>query len=273
MGSTVEVSDTAAHLQALTAAQITALPGIGVSELLSTNANVSYSVAQTAAILASGLTVAAAGSDTVTENFANGDYSVFENGALITQKSVNADGSYDIAHFNVSGLGYSSYEDIYNASGAHVAEAQDMTNGSGTLLLYGNGLTINSGPGQLSVTTGADTFALNPHANEAITATGHNSEVFAYEAGFGQSTITGFAATGASHDVLQFPTSMFSNAAAVLNNASLGANVAITDPPSTDTLTLNSVTKATWPQIKATSGSRDRGDSVNPLNEAVAGSR
>ncbi len=38
---------------------------------------------------------------------------------------------------------------------------------------------------------------------------------------------------------------MFSNAAAVLNNASPGANVAITDPPSTDTLTLNSVTKAT----------------------------
>ncbi len=33
----VEVSDTAAHLQALTAAQITALPGIGVTELLSTN--------------------------------------------------------------------------------------------------------------------------------------------------------------------------------------------------------------------------------------------
>ncbi len=93
----------------------------------------SYSVAQTAAILSSGLTVAAAGSDTVTENFANGDYSVFENGALITQKSVNADGSYDIAHFDVSGLGYSSYEDIYNASGAHVAEAQDMTSGSGTL--------------------------------------------------------------------------------------------------------------------------------------------
>ena len=79
-GSTVEVADTAAHLQALTAAQIAGLPGIGVSELISNNANVSYSVAQTAAILASGLAVAAAGSDTVTETFANGAYSVFENG-------------------------------------------------------------------------------------------------------------------------------------------------------------------------------------------------
>ena len=242
-GSTVEVSDTAAHLQALTAAQLTALTGIGVSELLSTNANVSYSVAQTAAILSSGLTVAAAGPNTVTETFANGDYSVFENGALITQKSVKADGSYDIACFDVLGLGYSSYEDIYSASGARVAEAQDLTDGSGTLLLYGNGLTINSGPKQLSVAAGGDIFALNPHANETITASGHNSEVFAYEAGFARSTITGFRATGASHDMLQFQTSTFSDAMAVLNNASLGANVAITDALG-DTLTLNKVTKA-----------------------------
>ena len=91
---------------------------------------------------------------------------------MITQKLVNADGSYDIAHFDVSGLGYSSYEDIYSSSGAHMAEAQDMMTGSGTLLLYGNGLTVNSGSGQLSVTTGADAFALNPHTNEAITASG-----------------------------------------------------------------------------------------------------
>ena len=61
-GSKVEVSDTAAHLKALTAAQITALPGMGVSGLfISNNANVSYNVAQTTAIIASGITVAAAG--------------------------------------------------------------------------------------------------------------------------------------------------------------------------------------------------------------------
>ena len=130
-GSTAIVSDTAGNLQKLTATQISGLSGIGFTELYSNNAKVSYSVAQTSAILASGLTVAAAGSDTVTENFANGNYSVFENGSLTTQKSVNADGSYDIAHFNVSGLGYSSYEDIYSSSGAHVVEAQDMLGGSG----------------------------------------------------------------------------------------------------------------------------------------------
>ena len=94
------------------------------------------------------------------------------------------------------------------------------------------------------MTTGADTFTLNSHANEVTIASGHNSEIFAYEAGFARSAITGFRATGASHDMLQFQTSTFSDAMAVLNNASLGANVAITDALG-DTLTLNKVTKAT----------------------------
>jgi len=244
-GSTAIVSDTAGNLQKLTAAQISGLPGISVTELYSNNANVNFSVAQTSAILASGLTVAATGSDTVTENFATGAYSVFENGLLITQKSVNADGSYDIAHFNVSGLGYSSYEDIYSAAGTRLAEARDMNDGSGALLLYGNGLTVNSGPGQFGATIGADVFALNPHANEAITASGHASEVFAYASGFGQSAITGFAATGASHDVLQVQSAMFSDVTTLLNHAvQVGANVQITDPTG-DTIILNSVSKTT----------------------------
>src|SRR6185437_2756568 len=48
-GGSVTVSDTAGHLQALTVARINGLPGVGVSGLVSTNANVSYSVAQTSA--------------------------------------------------------------------------------------------------------------------------------------------------------------------------------------------------------------------------------
>jgi hypothetical protein len=244
--STAIVSDTAANLEKLTAAQISGLAAIGVTELFSNNANVTYSAAQTSAILASGLTVAAAGSDMVTENFANGDYSVFQNGSLITQKSVNADASYDLAHFDVSGLGYSSYEDIYSVSGAHVAEARDMIGGSGTLSLYGDSLTVNSGPSQLSVTTGADTFTLNPHSTEAVTASGLTGEVFEYEAGFGQSTITGFAATGGAHDILQFPSAVFADATALLNNAvQVGANVEITDAASglSDALILHNVAK------------------------------
>ena len=175
---------------------------------------------------------------------ANSACTAFENGALVMEKSVNADGSYDIAHFDVSGLGYSSYEDIYNSSGARVAEARDMTDGSGTLLLYGDGLTIDSGAGRLSVTTGADTFVLNPHAKEVTVANEHKSEVFGYEAGFGQNTITGFSATEASHDILDFQTGTFSDDAGILHSASLGTNVTIPDALG-DTLTLNNVTRAT----------------------------
>ena len=104
------ISETAANLEALTASQITGLPAIGAAGLVSTNANVSYTSTQTAAILSGGLTVSAAGSYTVTENFANGDYSVYQGGQLIQQKSVNPDGSYDITYFNVTGQAYSSYE-------------------------------------------------------------------------------------------------------------------------------------------------------------------
>ena len=141
-GDTVLISDIAANLEALTASEIGGLPALGVTGLVSTNANVSYTSAQTAAILSSGLSVSAAGSYTVTENFANGNYSVYQGGQLIQQKSVNPDGSYDIAYFNMTGKTYSSYEDIYNSAAALVADAQNKVNGSGNLLLYANGLTI-----------------------------------------------------------------------------------------------------------------------------------
>ena len=110
-GDTVVISGIAANLEALTASQISGLPAIGATGLESTNANVSYTSAQTAAILSSGLNVSAAGLYTVTENFANGNYSVYQSGQLIRQKSVNTDGNYDIAYFDVTGQTYSSYED------------------------------------------------------------------------------------------------------------------------------------------------------------------
>ena len=187
-GHTVTISDTAADIAALSAAQLAGFPAIGVTGLVSTDANISYTPDQTAAILSSGLNVSASGSFTVTENFANGNYSVYRGGQLIQQKSVNLDGSYDVANFGVTGLGYSSYEDIYNSAGTLVAEARDMTNGSGNLILDANGLTITSASGSESVTTGSDTFAINPHSVETVTATNMQSETFVYGPGFGQDT-------------------------------------------------------------------------------------
>ena len=166
------------------------------------------------------------------------------------------DGSYDIAYFDVTGQTYSSYEDIYNSAGTLVADAQDNVNGSGNLLLYANGLTITSASGSESVTTGSDTFAINPHSVETTTIqNSHSNETFVYGPGFGQDTITGFLApTSAGHDHLQFSASMFgfsstatqtADAKALLSNFASGTtNTTITDPQG-DTLTLNGVTIAT----------------------------
>jgi len=256
-GSLVEVSDTAANLEALTASETSGLTAIGVTGLVSTNANVSYSSTQTAAILSSALNVSAAGSYTVTENFANGNYSVYQAGQLIRQKSVNSDLSYDIAYFGVTGQTYSSYEDIYNTAAALVADAQNNVSGSGNLILYANAFTITSASGSESVTIGLDTFAVNPHFVETTTIENSKSnETFVYGSGFGQDTITGFLApTGAGHDHLQFSLAMFgfstatqtADAKALLSNpkfASGTANTTITDLEG-DTLTLNGVTIAT----------------------------
>ena len=163
----------------MTASQIDGLAAIGVTGLVSDNANVSYTPTQTAAILSSGLTVSAPASDTVTENFANGDYSVYQGGQLIQQQTVNPDGSYDVAYFGVTGKAYSSYEDIYNSAGTLVADAQNNVNGTGSLLLYANGLTVTSSSGSDSVTTGADSFAITPQSVETTTATNMQSETFA----------------------------------------------------------------------------------------------
>ncbi len=73
IGSTVSISDTAAHLQSLTAAQIAAFPLLSITQLNSTDANVSYAAAQTTALQAGGVTLSAAGAHTVTENYANGN--------------------------------------------------------------------------------------------------------------------------------------------------------------------------------------------------------
>ncbi len=192
----VLIVDTAAQLETLTARQIDGLAAIGVMGLVSMGANVSYSSTQTAAILAGGLSVAALGSHTVTENFANGDYSVYQGGQLIRQKSVKPDGSCDVAHFGVTGQPYSSYEVIYNAAGAYVATAKDNLDGLGNLTVCANGFTITTSPGSESVTVGLDTFRLTPHLVETTTIENKKAkETFVYDPGFGHDTISGFLAS------------------------------------------------------------------------------
>jgi hypothetical protein len=133
-----------------------------------------------------------------------------------------------------------------------------MTNGSGTLLLYASDLTMSSSSGRLSVTTGSDTFALNSHANEAIsTASGTGDDTFVLDPNFGRDVLGGFVISGATSDTLQFSVADFSylsagassatDLQALINNnafAQVSANTTITDSLG-DKLTLNGATAAT----------------------------
>jgi uncharacterized alkaline shock family protein YloU len=209
----VTISDTAANLQALTATQISELPGIGVAGLNSNNANVTFSATQTSAIVSANLSLSASTTHTVAETFTNG--------AVITSASNGAGG------------------------------------GNLTLSTNANGVTVSDSASALNVTAGAETVPLTPYATESIGAAGRTSDTFAFGPAFGQDTILGFAATGVGHDLLQFEASMFSyltpemtqaqELAAVLSHATAsGLNTTISDTlASRDSLTLNSVTVAT----------------------------
>ena len=165
-----------------------------------------------------------------------------------------ADAGSQVTVLDGTGLGYSSYEDIFSSTGAQLAEARDMIGGAGTLLLNADDLLVSSSSGSLGVTTGSDTFKLNPHTSELIIASGRAGETFEFGAGFGQESIAGLLVGGASSDVIEFPVTMFkglssTNTATQNWNALLssgaavqsGANVTITDPAQ-DVLTLNNVT-------------------------------
>jgi hypothetical protein len=187
----------------------------------------------------------------VIENDFNGD-SVYQGSHLIRQKSVNPDGSYDVAYFDVIGKPYSSYESPYNSAGAHVATAKDEVDGSGDLTVYANGLTITTYRGGESARVGSDTFGLTPHQTETTRIENDKArETFVYDPGFGRDTIIGFLATASGHDHLEFSASMFcfsattsqiADALALLTHFATGTtNTTITDIRG-DALTLSGVT-------------------------------
>ncbi len=206
-GSLVTISDIAANLQAMTAAQLYGLAMIGANAVNSTNANVTFSAAQTSAILAAKLGLSAAGAYSVTEKFTSG--------AVISSSN------------------------------------QGSSGGALTLSTKANGLTVNVGASALSVTSGTETIPLTFHSSESITATSRTKDTFVFTPGFGNDTIIGFAATGSNHDTMQFNASMFSyltpgmtqaqDLAAVISHATTsGGSTTISDSLG-DKLTLSAI--------------------------------
>ena len=143
------------------------------------------------------------------------------------------------------------------SSGVLIGVAGDLASGSGTAVISLSGVTVSSSSSGLSISAGADKYALDPHAAENVNVTGYQSETFSLGVGFGAETIQGFSAGSGSSDVLSLGLSMFtglsaSNTAAqdvailISNNAMAqsGSNVTITDK-SGDVLTLLGVRTTT----------------------------
>ena len=180
------------------------------------------------------------------------------NGAALTRSKVAtvAGAPSETEHTNVAGRAYTSYESFAGSGYANLAA--DNLNLSATtnqLLLYDPGMTITRGGGAESLQiTGMGSDPLAYHSVETIDATASGGEHFVLGAAFGQETIAGFAASGASPDTIQLATSSFSyltagmtqaqDLAAVLAHAGGGSSLTISGSNG-DSLTLTRVSAAT----------------------------
>jgi hypothetical protein len=189
--------------------------------------------------------LAAIGVTGLYSNNANVTYSATQTSAILAgNESVSASGTHSVTETftNADTIAYAS-----NGSGG------------GSLTLGSNGLTVTSGLSSLSVTGGTETLPLTDYSVEAFTATGKTSETFVFTPGLASNhwldTLTGFAATGTTHDILQFNATAFGDTSANTQAQDLAAllahtannaagNAVITDIYG-DTVTLAGVTKAT----------------------------
>jgi hypothetical protein len=152
--------DTAVDLEALSAGQISALAGEGVAALVAGDASVAYDSAQTAAIVAAGLSLGAPAGDFASETFADGSSEVFEFGAggelsaLVTTEPGGASNAYYYGPpGTIAGAAYADLdmafaangspqsETFYDASGAVVASQSFAADGGYSLYVGGALLT------------------------------------------------------------------------------------------------------------------------------------
>lgn len=127
----------------------------------------------------------------------------------------------------VVGQAYSSYETDLDASSGLAMQTLNNIDGSHRIVGFEDHLTIGS------------------IANDTITG-GGAGETFVFKPGFAQDTITDFAAhlSGTGHDTIQFATSQFADAAALMAHAANVNGNAVISPTNGDQLTLLGVTVA-----------------------------
>jgi hypothetical protein len=145
---TVTVSDTAANLEGLTARQIDGLRATGATGLVSTNADVSYTSTQTAAVLKHDINVSASGFFTVTEHATNLKNETFVYGPGFGHDALigflEAGTSHDLLEFSDSMFGFSSGSS--QTHDAHELLTKFASGATNTIItdLQGDTLTINN---------------------------------------------------------------------------------------------------------------------------------
>ena len=100
---------------------------------------------------------------------------------------------------NVQGKAYSSYEAFSAGTYDIAAEDLNLSSNANELVLYDPNQTVTRGGGSESLQTAAlSAQTLTYHAVETIDATTSGGEHFIFGSGFGNETINGFSASGAS---------------------------------------------------------------------------
>ena len=256
---TIMISDTSAHIQALTAAQIASLGVQHVTKIAASDTGVSLTTAQAAALETAHIAVSAPSGSQVTlsdtaahlEAMATGAIQGLPGVGVTALYSNNANAAFSVAqtsdiaagNLTVSASGIYSVTERFS-NGATVTVASNGS-GGGTLNLGGASVTVTSGPSQLSVTAGTEILPLPDYSYET----------FAFAPHFGQDTINGFAASGTGHDTLQFSAAAFGETstnsqaqdltAMLTHTTQNGAGNAVIADIYGDAVTLAGVTKAT----------------------------
>ena len=255
--ASASVLDKAAALDGLTASQIAALAKAGVTILDAKSGSPVFNAAQSAALQAAGFKLETPAGATASENEAGGGYLISSgpSGAFASSKSVNADGSSEIVSA-VSGQSYSKTESIYellSGKAKLAATAYENANGSGSLTLTAIGAAatekLAAGGGALTLTVGADRWALPFHTAETLTLPSGSSSggpVLSFTRGFGAETIKGFKLTGAGFDSLNFDPSLFASLSDLASDThASGANLVIRDSFG-DSLTLDGISRTSF---------------------------
>ena len=145
---------------------------------------------------------------------------------------------------NTVGAGTDTLLNFENLTGSGFNDKLAGNAGANTLSGLAGNDSLNGAAGIDSLSGGAGNDRLIGGAGNDSLDGGVGTDSFIFDKGFGKDIITGFVASGAAHDTIDFSTAVFANFAAVHSHmAQSGANVIIT-LDSADTITIKNVTVA-----------------------------